>query len=79
VIRAPKRSRAGWGEIFPAIRASPWRKMTERSIRLGGTNENAACVKAASASEFSRMSTRLSACERTFWAIFCGRCVDTSR
>ena len=35
--RAPKRSRAGSGEIFPAIRASPWRKMTERSIRLGGT------------------------------------------
>jgi hypothetical protein len=23
VIRAPKRSSAGWGEIFPAIRASP--------------------------------------------------------
>jgi hypothetical protein len=23
LIRAPKRSNAGWGEIFPAIRASP--------------------------------------------------------
>ena len=73
--RAPKRSRAGSGEIFPAIRASPWRKMTERSIRLGGTKENAAWAKAASASEFSRISTRLSAWERTFSAIFCGRCV----
>jgi len=66
VIRASKRSSAGWGEIFPAIRPSPWRKVTERSIRLGGTNENAASAKAESASEFSRRSTRLSAWERTF-------------
>ena len=59
--------------------ASPWRKMTERSIRLGATKENAASAKAVSASEFIRISTRLSACERTFSAIFCGRCVDASR
>ena len=32
VIRASKRSSAGWDEIFPAIRPSPWRKATERSI-----------------------------------------------
>jgi hypothetical protein len=66
VIRVPKRSSAGCGEIFPAIRGSPWWKVTARSIRLGGTNENAARVNAASASEFSRMSTRMSAWERTF-------------
>jgi hypothetical protein len=64
---------------LPAIRASPWRKVAERSTRLGGTNENTACAKAASASEFSRMRTRLSAWERTFSGIFCGRCVDSSR
>ena len=41
--------------------------------------ENTAWVKAASASELSRISTRLSACESTFSGIFCGRWVDTSR
>ena len=41
--------------------------------------ENTASAKAVSASEFIRISTRLSACERTFSAIFCGRCVDASR
>src|ERR1035441_8923027 len=34
LIRAPKRSSAGWGEIFPALRPSPCRKVIDRSIRL---------------------------------------------
>jgi hypothetical protein len=55
---------------LPAIRASPWRNVTERSIRLGGTNEKAALANAASASEFSRMSTRLSAEQRGQRGIF---------
>jgi hypothetical protein len=48
-------------------------------MRLGGTNEKAASANAASASEFSRMSTRLSARDRTFSGIFCGRWVEVSR
>src|SRR3954469_6241087 len=45
LIRAPKRSSAGCGEIFPAIKASPWGNKAQRWIRLGGTNENTAATR----------------------------------
>ena len=41
--------------------------------QAGGTKENTAWVNAVSESEFSRISTKLSACEMTFSAIFWGR------
>ncbi len=52
LIRAPKRSSAGSGEILPAIRPSPCRNVAERWIARAGTNENAAWAKAASAGGF---------------------------
>ena len=65
LIRTPKRSSAGWGEIFPAIRASPWWKVTARSIRLGGTNENTPWVNAVSGRPIARAKARLANPART--------------
>ena len=72
--RAPDAARS-----CPPTSASPSPNVAAWPIRLAGTNEKTASANAASAREFSRMSTRLSHCEMTFSWTFCGRWVESSR
>src|SRR4029453_14545894 len=77
--RWPNRTYVGCGANLPPAKLSPCRNVVARWIRPAGGKEKAPGGEPRSASEFIRISSRLSHWDNTSSCTFCGLWVEVSR